>query len=146
MNIREGSSKELISESSIPRSMKWWSSYYYGGNNPAAHSRTNQSSSSNGMNASWNHFDASCCDHGKKEHHHTIGGDWPERKERFLKSPKSIDENPSRPKKNMLLENDLELQLLLQQLHQSTEFVGTINPLYHSHYLSPSKDHTTTES
>ena len=40
----------------------------------------------------------------------------------------------------MLLENDLELKLLLQQLHDSAEFVGTINPLWHSHYLSPNKD------
>jgi hypothetical protein len=98
------------------------------------------------VNASWDHFDASCCcNHDAKEQ--TI--DRAERKERLLKLPRtSIDEeNPFIPKKNklpLLLENDSELKLLLQQLNESTEFVGTINPLYHSHYLSPNKDHTST--
>jgi hypothetical protein len=101
------------------------------------------------VNASWDHFDASCCNQHAKEH--TILNRGPDRgKERLLKkSPRSVDENPfstmpKRGKKNMLLEYDLELKVLLQQLHESTEFVGTINPLYHSHYLSPNKDHTTT--
>lgn len=125
MSIGKGSSKQCTS-TSIPRSIK--RSSHRGIS--AAHSRTNQSSSSC-VNASWDHYDASC-NHAEEQ---TI--DRPGRKERLLKSPRSINDSPFRPKKNMLLENDLELKLLLQQLHESTEFMGTINPLHHSHYLSP---------
>jgi hypothetical protein len=147
MSLRKDSSKQRIRITrSIPRSIKRSS---YRGSIFAAHSRTTNRSSCNSVNASWDHFDASCCNQHAKEH--TILNRGPDRgKERLLKkSPRSVDENPfstmpKRGKKNMLLEYDLELKVLLQQLHESTEFVGTINPLYHSHYLSPNKDHTTT--
>ena len=127
MSIRKkGSSEERKSTRRISRSIKRSSAARYS-DIFAAHD-----SSSSSVNASWDHFEASI--------------DRPERKQRLLKnkSPKSIDKNPFIPKKKnmLLLENDLDLKLLLQQLHESTEFVGTINPLYHSHYLSPNKDHT----
>jgi hypothetical protein len=162
MYIRKSNSKQrTASTKSISRSIK--RSSYRGISAPHMHSNrtTNHpsSSSAGSMNASWDHFDAaaSCCNHAKEEQHQTIDDRrGPERKERLLKLPRpsrrSIDADDSNPfrmpnkKKNMLLlENDLELKLLLQQLHESTEFVGTINPLYHSHYLSgsPNKDHST---
>jgi hypothetical protein len=138
MHNRKGSSKECMKKrkSSIPRDIKKRSSYR---GLSAAHSRTNNSSFSSAVNASWAcHFDddASCCNHSKDQ---TI--DRRERKEQpFNKSPtRSIDDNPYMPKKNLLLENDLELKALMQQLHESTEFMGTINPLCHSHCLSPNK-------
>jgi hypothetical protein len=136
--LRKGSSKQRISRrsTSIPRNnIKKRSSSYRGIS--AAQSRTNHSSFSS-VNASWDHFDASCRNHDAN--HQPV-----ERKEGLLDSPKtSIDANPCTmpKKKNMLLDNDLELTLLLQQLHESADFVGTIDPLYHSHYLSsPNKDH-----
>lgn len=129
MSIRKkGSSKQCKSTRSISRSIKRSSAARYSVFSAAY-------SSFSSVNASWDHFEASI--------------DRPERRnERLIKkeSPRSIDNDPCIPKKKnmLLLENDLEFKLLLQQLHESTDFVGTINPLYHSHYLSPNKDQTST--
>ena len=128
MHDHKGSSKERICRKSCT----------YRRDISATHSRTKNSSSST-VNASWDHFDyGSCCNHVNDQAINRPA----ERKAQPLNKSRtrSIDDNPCMPTKNMLLENDLELKLLLQQLHDSAEFLGTINPLWHSHYLAPNKD------
>jgi hypothetical protein len=99
------------------------------------------------VNASWEPFDDTSCSKNHDPKEEQMIDDQKEQTiyqllQKESSSRSMIDDNPCMPKKNMLLESDLELKLLLKQMNDSAEFLGTIDPVCHSQYLlSPKEDH-----